>query len=712
MNLQIPKKTYDAIIRGVRQDIQIDVSFSAKESVSEDIENISIGDISNKNENDSIVSSVAVDESGSDKKTLNLTDKEGASIVLTGKDIIAGSFSIDRYCTGSDNIEIGSTISAEMKMTLDNHLGQFDDMDFGGAHMQVYLKIRNEDGTIESIPMGYFIVDSQTRTRTTISIEALDLLAAFDKDFDFSGYDPGMRIKDILDKIVEEGPSIPNHYVYDGAELLNMDYVPPYYPEGENLTCRQILQWICELAGVCAYMDGLGKLKFSMFEPYYIPSTEDIFKLTPKMRYSSEYASTILKLNNIKIKSKDGNVSKDFTLREEVESGADKSVIDEEGTEDDRVEITEEEETKVKTPLCFTIENNEFIAAPEIVKETVDDNQGNGDTDIPSKPDITDPELPFEEESEASSSDESEGDNQESSQKEYDYTYINYIIENLKEMKSISYLPFSATTISLPFLWPLTKIIFVDNEGNGYESIITHHTFNLNGSSSIQAKGASEQKAGYASSNPLTKNQAAIIENTKKELEIKLSEREKEILALNNIPSAMFGLYATPTQKENGSYVYYYHDKETLEESKIVYELSASGFRWTNNYSSELPNWKNGLSDNGSFIANHLSTNGIDASWINVSGDDTNTSIIDDDGSMNASGYSLYDNKDNSNKGSIYMANGNIAFKINGSNPTNINSSGLNTGSATVRESLKIGKFFFNSDDEGNLSIVYEGGND
>ena len=516
MNLQIPKKTYDAIIKGVRQDIQIDVSFAAKESVSEEIENTTIGDVSNGNENEPIEFSSQLDDtlennSVSEEPPLNPKDEEKPSIVLTGKDIVAGSFSIDRYCAGSDNIEIGSAISAEMKMTLDNHLGQFDDMDFGGAKMQVYLKIRNEDGTIETIPMGYFIVDSQTRTRTAISIEALDLLAAFDKEFDFSGYDPGMRIKDILDEIVGKGPAIPNHSVYEGAELLNMDYVPPYYPEGESLTCRQILQWICELAGVCAYMDGLGKLTFSIFEPYYIPSTNDIFKLTPQMRYSSEYGNTVLKLNNIKIKSKDGNVIKDFTLKDEVENDTDKNVIYEEGTEDDRVEITEEEETKVKTLLCFTIENNEFIVAPEIIKNSNDDNQGNEDIDIPSDPDITDPELPFEEESEASSSDESEGDDQESSQKEYDYTYINYIIENLKEMKSISYLPFSATTISLPFLWPLTKIIFVDNQGNGYESIITNHTFHLNGSSSVQAKGASEQKAGYASSNPLTKNQAAII---------------------------------------------------------------------------------------------------------------------------------------------------------------------------------------------------------
>ena len=64
------------------------------------------------------------------------------TITITEADIIQGSFAIDRYCVSGDKIEIGSAISSELTLTLDNHDGRFDDYVFEGAEMYVQIGVK------------------------------------------------------------------------------------------------------------------------------------------------------------------------------------------------------------------------------------------------------------------------------------------------------------------------------------------------------------------------------------------------------------------------------------------------------------------------------------------------------------------------------------------------------------------------------------------
>ena len=289
---------------------------------------------------------------------------------ITEENIIAGSFSIDRYTASGDNVEIGSAVAAELKMTLDNHTGIYDDVNFAGATLRVNVSVKREDGLISYIPMGIFIVDEQIKNQTTISLTALDYMAAFDKVFDFKDYEQGMSIQQILFAIYNQCMIKDNaeSSLGDFLDLPNMDYIPYDLPQSESLTCRQILQWICEITGTCAYMDGDGELQLGFYEDFLIPSTEDKFVLRPNMRYSSEYDKSILVLDKIIVQSKDGNNSEPAVFENEYEN-CDLSYLSAKGIK--------------SSSLVYTISGNDLISDPTTAEgeETEEDNSENtGDT--------------------------------------------------------------------------------------------------------------------------------------------------------------------------------------------------------------------------------------------------------------------------------------------------------------------------------------------
>ena len=709
MSFNISKKAYDAVMNSTRQGVEVVYELADEAGIDNAPSDILSGEDGQAGDNP--------------EQVVNR---------ITEENIIAGSFSIDRYTASGDNVEIGSAVAAELKMTLDNYKGIYDDVNFAGATLRVKVSVKSEDGFTYYIPMGVFVVDEQIKNQTTISLTALDLMASFDRVFDFKDYEKGMSIQQILFAVYKQcmkdnaGDSLDEF-----LELPNMDYIPYDMPQSESLTCRQILQWICEITGTCAYMDGMGELQIAFYEDFLIPATTDKFVLRPNMRYSSEYDKSVLELNKIIVQSKDGNAKEEAILSKEYEN-SDLSYLTAKGI-------------KVSS-LVYEISGNELILAPEIAEgennNTDEGGEESGGTSVPNEngsasdvytttppipeePDIPvypDETLPPEVDNpNEGGNTEGDGDETDTSNevKEYNYKYVNDVKTGLESMRVLRYLPFKATTISMPFLWPLCRILFEDNHGNLIESIITHQTFTLNGSSVIEAKGVSEQKKGYASSNPLTKHEANIIDKIKDDIKYEITSREKDVLKLNMVANAMFGLYNTVDLQEDGSSILYFHDQEKLQDSKIVYMMNQEGFFWTNDYSAAEPVWKNGATSDGSFVTTYLSTVGLNASWINVEGKAPDAPIREN-GSKSillteAQSDSQIEGDINAvadTSANIYLANGKINFSTDDYlPPTSIYSGGLRTNEIHAISSVNIGKFIFESGSDGNLTIKYQGGN-
>ena len=119
------------------------------------------------------------------RQTLRITgvDRNGTAIGITEANTMEGGFSIDRYSCNGKKIEIGTAISAEMTLILDNRQGQFNGVAFEGAELFVEVGIADWTQTNPSvtyIPCGYFTCYEQPRTLSTITLHALDRMMMFD----------------------------------------------------------------------------------------------------------------------------------------------------------------------------------------------------------------------------------------------------------------------------------------------------------------------------------------------------------------------------------------------------------------------------------------------------------------------------------------------------------------------------------------------------
>lgn len=181
-----------------------------------------------------------------------------------------------------------------------------------------------------------------------------------------------------------------------------------------------------------------------------------------------------------------------------------------------------------------------------------------------------------------------------------------------------TYTPFSAVVKPMPHLYPLDCIAFVDKNGIEHKTIITSCTFTLNKNTALEGRGETATRNGYASANPLTKRETAIIANLKREQNKTLDNRVQSVLDLNETISNSLGLYRTDVTMSDGSIVTYFHDKPTLEESTIIYVRNAGGFAWTHSWNDGNPIWEYGFTQDGNAVYNALSAWKIQTQYLDA----------------------------------------------------------------------------------------------
>lgn len=247
------------------------------------------------------------------RQTVRITYQDGdTEKYITEKDIIQGSFSIDRYCTSGNSIEIGSAIAAEMSLELDNRDGRFDNTSFEGVEMFVEIGVMKwdaytwEKAKVEYIPCGYFTVDQPPRRLSTISLTGLDRMARFDKLVDPSIWMLYGNVSYLIAVICQTKIGVPI-WSLDAFQLLpNAKYKLGDYPEEDNLTYRKLIQWIASITGTCAYIDWEGKLRFEWFGDSIPQNTSVTIGLSD--RFSSQLEEVPISITGVKIDIGDDQV--------------------------------------------------------------------------------------------------------------------------------------------------------------------------------------------------------------------------------------------------------------------------------------------------------------------------------------------------------------------------------------------------------------------
>lgn len=181
------------------------------------------------------------------------TPTKGTAFNITDKDII-GAVTVDWSSVTGSKLDLGSACMSELSFTLENTDGAFDDKVFEGA--QLYVTTSFPTGsTRETVPIGYYTVDSPPRKLRSIKITAYDRMAKFNRAYDTDLAYPATLYQIVADACTKCGVSqkLPTNTLHRGVSI-------PKRPEADNLTYRQVLVWAAELMGVSLYIDYDGKL--------------------------------------------------------------------------------------------------------------------------------------------------------------------------------------------------------------------------------------------------------------------------------------------------------------------------------------------------------------------------------------------------------------------------------------------------------------------
>lgn len=181
------------------------------------------------------------------------TPTKGTAFNITDKDII-GAVTVDWSSVTGSKLDLGSACMSELSFTLENTDGAFDDKVFEGAQLYVTTSF-STGSTTETVPIGYYTVDSPPRKLRSIKITAYDRMAKFNRAYDTELAYPATLYQIVADACTKCGVSqkLPTNTLHRGVSI-------PKRPKADNLTYRQVLVWAAELMGVSLYIDHDGKL--------------------------------------------------------------------------------------------------------------------------------------------------------------------------------------------------------------------------------------------------------------------------------------------------------------------------------------------------------------------------------------------------------------------------------------------------------------------
>ena len=181
------------------------------------------------------------------------TPTKGTAFNITDKDII-GAVTVDWSSVTGSKLDLGSACMSELSFTLENTDGTFDDKVFEGAQLYVTTSF-STGSTTETVPIGYYTVDSPPRKLRSIKITAYDRMAKLNRAYDTELAYPATLYQIVADACTKCGVSqkLPTNTLHRGVSI-------PKRPEADNLTYRQVLVWAADLMGVSLYIDYDGKL--------------------------------------------------------------------------------------------------------------------------------------------------------------------------------------------------------------------------------------------------------------------------------------------------------------------------------------------------------------------------------------------------------------------------------------------------------------------
>ena len=437
----------------------------------------------------------------------DFTLSDGTVLHLEPKDFMISGCSIEDKTTDG-KFGVGFVIGKTCTLRIANHDERFSQYDFYNSIVNLHVALALDNGTVEKIRKGVYYTLVPETPGDVIEISAVDGMYQLDRDYADSTTAYPATLQTIISQACTDC-GIPIGF----RQFDNMSFVVQTKPE--NVTYRQVVSYVCQIAGYNARIDNDGYMQLvwyntSMLDWYNYDGGD--FKTYPH--------NTIL----------DGGNFTNYGQGKRIDGG------------------------------LFTDKMPDHIFQIKNLTVSTDDVQITGIKVIGEE----DTSVLFGEEGYAI-----EVKNPFAVGKENEVA--NYLGNRIVGML---FRPFGANILNNPLYEPFDVVRISDRKGNVYISIINVVSYKIGGFTTISCQAEDPVRNGtiYFS------DAAQAVVEARRNSEKQITEYDKAVQNMNQIAMNAMGFHTTFEDQPDGSRIVYLHDKPLLEDSKIIYKQSIDGF--------------------------------------------------------------------------------------------------------------------------------------
>lgn len=492
---------------------------------------------------------------------LDITLRNGKVLNLTRKDVWQDSMSIEDATSAGNTFTIGAAVTGKLTVTLNNIYDDFSEYDFSDATVVVYVGLQLSNA-LEKVRVGTFVVDEPSYDGSTISLTFLDNMVKFDKPYSKSTLQYPATLGQILaDACNCCGVSL------QSANFPNNGYVVKNRPKDDALTFGDIIACVAQVAGCWAKMDVYGRLKLGWYNM-------SVFEKNANLNGGTFETSTTPYSDGDTV---DGGNFKDYSSGASMNGG---TFVDQKAyhhifstktftmSTDDAVitgiRVTEEfEETETDKPATRLVGNEGYVV------------EVSGNVLI---------------------------------QKGAAQTIASYLYSRIGGMR---FRPLEVECLTNPAIEAGDIAYVTDRKQNSYQTFISTREFHLGGTEKIVCDAETPLKNSQTRFSEMTK---AVVK-ARKQTQRQLSTYDLAVRQLTNLMTQSFGVFKSEEVLEDGSIIYYMHNKPERAKSSTIWKMTADAFAVSTDGGQT---WNAGIDSQGNAVVSVLNAIGINADWINA----------------------------------------------------------------------------------------------
>lgn len=438
----------------------------------------------------------------------DITLSDGTVLHLTYKDFMIGGCQIEDKTTDG-KFGVGFVIGKTASIKIANHDDQFSRYDFFNSIIYLYVALFLDDGRIEKIRKGKYYATVPETPGDIIEISAVDGMYLLDKDYSSSRTVYPATLQTIIsDACLDCG--IPIGF----RQFDNMNFTVQEKPE--NVTYRQVVSYVCQIAGYNAHIDNNGYMQLiwynsALLEQYnYVGGNFKTYQHDTVIdggNFTDYSANTVISGGNFA----DGIPEHIFRIKSLNVSTDDVQITGVRVVGDDKNEALFGEAGYV-----IEVSGNPFVNGKE-------------------------------------------------------QEVAGYLGARIVGMV---FRPFSAQVLGNPLYEPFEVVRVSDRKGNVYNSIINSVSYKIGGYTQVACQAEDPVRNG---SRYVSAAAQAVVE-ARRNAEKQLTTYDKAVQNMTQIAMNTLGYHTTYEDLPDGSRVTYLHDRPKLEDSRTIYKMGIDGF--------------------------------------------------------------------------------------------------------------------------------------